>query len=353
METTKREESSLKRLKGIKPKPLSVEQGQLVRTEEVAPGAGLPLVIRPALRDVDLISWTRASLPFVEERLYKHGALLFRGFRVESAETLEAFASLISPELFSENGEHPRQSVSGNVYTPVFYPSDQHLLWHNENSFNHRWPTKIWFCCLVPPADGGETPVADSRRVYAEVDPAIRRRFVERGVMYVRNYSRELGLDWETVFRTSDRAAVEEQCRRQGMVCEWKSDNRLRTRCVRPAVVLHPRTGEPSWFNQAQHWHVSCLDPATRESVLTLFKEEDFPRNCYYGDGSAIADEEMRSILDVYARLEVSFPWERGDVMMLDNILAAHGRNRFRGERKLLVTMGEMRSYEEVAVGRD
>ena len=72
------------------------------------------------------------------------------------------------------------------------------------------------------------------------------------------------------------------------------------------------------------------------------------PRNCYYGDGTRIADEDMASILEVYRQLEVSFPWQRGDVMVLDNLLTAHGRNRFEGERQLLVTMGDMRSYSEV-----
>jgi alpha-ketoglutarate-dependent taurine dioxygenase len=132
------------------------------------------------------------------------------------------------------------------------------------------------------------------------------------------------------------------------MTCEWKAGNLLRTRCVRPATVRHPRTGEWTWFNQAQHWHISCLDPATRESVVALFAEEDFPRNCYYGDGSTIADEEMRAVLDTYAQLEVVFPWERGDILLLDNLLTAHGRNRFSGERKLMVAMGGMLSYEEV-----
>ncbi|MFL6253470.1 MAG: amino acid adenylation domain-containing protein [Pyrinomonadaceae bacterium] len=348
METTRRGASGLRRLKEIKPKVVSVQQEELVRTELLRDGPTLPLVIRPALKDVDLRGWATSSLPFIESRLLEHGALLFRGFGVETSEPFESFASVICPDLFNENGEHPRQSVGGKVYTPVFYPPDQQLLWHNENSFNHQWPGKIFFGCVQPARAGGETPVVDSRKVYEVIDPRVRERFDEKGVMYVRNYSRDLGLDWETVFQTSDRAEVEAKCRRNRMTCEWKAGNLLRTRCVRPATVRHPQTGEWTWFNQAQHWHISCLDPATRESVVALFAEEDFPRNCYYGDGSRIADEEMRAVLDTYARLEVVFPWERGDVLVLDNLLTAHGRNRFSGERKLMVAMGGMLSYEEV-----
>jgi alpha-ketoglutarate-dependent taurine dioxygenase len=250
--------------------------------------------------------------------------------------------------LFDENGEHPREKVSGKVYTPVFYPPDQHLLWHNENSFNYSWPTKIWFACVEPAQRGGETPIVDSRLVYQQLDPAILDQFMRKGVMYVRNYDSALGLDWKTVFRTSDRAVVEERCRQQLMSFEWKENGQLKTTCARPAAVRHPVTGEMTWFNQAQHWHVSCLDPETREAMLKLFSEEDLPRHCYYGDGSPIEDSVMTEILKTYEEMESLFPWMAGDILMLDNLLTAHARNRFTGERKLLVAMGDMLSYGDV-----
>ena len=86
--------------------------------------------------------------------------------------------------------------------------------------------------------------------------------------------------------------------------------------------------------------------PATRQALSALFAKEDMPRNCYYGDGSPIPDQDMAHVLAVYARLEVSFPWQRGDVLLVDNVLAAHARNPFTGERKILVALGEMTSFE-------
>jgi TfdA family taurine catabolism dioxygenase TauD len=93
---------------------------------------------------------------------------------------------------------------------------------------------------------------------------------------------------------------------------------------------------------------VSCLDAVTSRSMRELFSDEDLPRHLFFGDGSPIPDEHMRAVLDVYRRLEVVFPWQKGDVVLVDNVLVAHGRNPFAGRRKILVAMGEMTSYDDV-----
>jgi amino acid adenylation domain-containing protein/non-ribosomal peptide synthase protein (TIGR01720 family) len=333
--------------KKVKPKAVSLPASEIVGRSYLDSDRRLPLVLQPASPEVDLADWAASHRDAVDADLVRHGAILFRGFGIDTPPVFERFAASVCSELFNENGEHPRESVSGNVYTPVFYPAEKQLLWHNENSFNHRWPTKILFCCVHPAEQGGETPVVDSRKVFECLDPEVRAPFVEKGILYVRSYGEGVGLDWRAVFQTEDRARVEEQCREDRMNFEWKSGDRLKTLARRPAVIPHPKTGELSWFNQAQHWHVSCLDEATRESVRALFSEQDLPRNCYYGDGTSIPDDHMAHILDVYRRLETAFPWQRGDVMLVDNVLAAHGRNEYVGRRKLLVALGDMMTFEE------
>jgi alpha-ketoglutarate-dependent taurine dioxygenase len=329
--------------------PIELPPGQPVRARPfVAGGGGLPLLVEPSSPRVDLAVWSHANQRLVQELLLRHGAILFRGFEITTPEPFERFAASVCRELFNENGEHPRAAVSGNVYTPVFYPAGKQLLWHNENSFNHRWPTKILFCCARPAARGGETPLVDSRAVYRRIDPEVRARFETKGILYMRHYGTGPGLDWQTVFRTDDPAEVEARCAADGVEVLWKEGGRvLRTRCRRPAVLRHPASGESSWFNQAQHWHVACLDPGTREALLALCGEADLPRHCYYGDGSPIADSDMEHVLAVYRELEVCFPWQAGDVVLVDNVLTAHGRNAFQGERKILVALGDMASFAD------
>jgi amino acid adenylation domain-containing protein len=345
----KRPGEDLAKLKSFRPQPVQIAERDTFRVTSLHAGERLPLVLSPPSDDADLPALAAIHKDFIESKLVEHGAILFRGFPAGSVEAFDAFTQTVCSELFVENGEHPRENVKGNVYTPVYFPPERKLLWHNENTFNYRWPRKIWFCCVKPAESGGETPIVDSRKVYERMDPAIRARFMRHGVTYVRNYGEGPGRSWQDVFRTTDRRAVEEQCRKNLIEFEWKAGDRLRTRATRPAVVDHPVTGEPSWFNQAQHWHLACLDPATRESLLTIFAEDDLPRTCYYGDGSPIADADMHAICDVYRELEISFPWKEGDVLMVDNILTAHARNPFSGERKLLVAMGELRSYADIS----
>jgi alpha-ketoglutarate-dependent taurine dioxygenase len=208
---------------------------------------------------------------------------------------------------------------------------------------------KIWFLCVQVPETGGETPIVDCRKVYRLLDPKIRERFAEKGLMYVRNYVEGLDVSWQSFFRTQDRAEVEEYCRAASVEFEWKNERDLRTSRICNAVSRHPRTGEEIFFNQIQLHHVSCLEPAVRESLRSVFGEADLPRNVYYGDGSAIEDSVVDAVREVYDRAAVNFSWRPGDVLMLDNMLTAHGRNPYTGARKVVVALGDMIYKEEVA----
>jgi alpha-ketoglutarate-dependent taurine dioxygenase len=212
---------------------------------------------------------------------------------------------------------------------------------HNEMAYTNSWPLKIWFLCLKAAEQQGETPIADSRQIYNRLNPALRERFAEKKVMYVRNYGTGIDLPWQNVFQTDDKAEVEDYCRQNGIEFEWKADDGLRTRQVCQAVAMHPKTGEMLWFNQAHLFHASSLKPEIYESLISTFKEEDYPRNTYYGDGSPIEPAALAEIRAIYEAEAVIFPWQEGDVLMLDNMLVAHGRQPFTGSRKIVVGMAE------------
>ena len=350
MDKNERREAQASRLRGTRRQAVDLARAGEVSTSFLTESGRLPLVVSPAEGgELDLANWAANRRDFIETKLLEHGAILFRGFGVGSAAEFERFASGLCPELFGEYGDLPREAVGGKVYGSTPYPSDQPILFHNESSHMHRWPMKIWFFCVTPSAQGGETPIVDCRRVYERLDPALQRMFAEKGLMYVRNYTEGLDVSWEGFYGTSDRARVEDLCRRAGTEFEWRRDKGLRTRQKCPAVIRHPQTGELAFFNQLQLHHVSCLDPAVRESLSALMSRDDLPRNVYWGDGSVIEDSVMAEVGDVYREEAVAFPWRSGDVLMLNNMLVAHSRNPYVGERKIVVAMAEMVNQSEVS----
>lgn len=235
----------------------------------------------------------------------------------------------------------PRRRVQDKIYTSTEYPADQWIFLHNENSYSECWPGRVFFYCETPPTSGGETPLADCRAIYRRLDPGIVRRFAEHGVMYVRNFQSGFGLSWQTVFQSNDRAVVEAYCRRHGLHFTWKDGGRLRTVQVRRAVARHPKTGETVWFNHAAFFHISTLEDDVRRALLEEVAEDDLPYNTYYGDGSPIEAPVLEELRAQYRAEMVRFPWRQGDMLVLDNMLTAHGRAPFTGPRRVLVGMAD------------
>ncbi len=341
-EKTRRKEFDLNRLKSLKPKAVSLSRDQLIKTDFLEPGTTLPLVVQPNNGEIDLIGWARNNREFIETNLVKHGGILFRGFDIDSINSFDAFTKAISPDQLEYMDQHtPRTRLDGKIYTSTEYPAEHVIPFHSENSKNHAWPLKIWFYCVQPAAQGGETPIADNAKVFELLPPAIRDRFVEKKVMYVRNFGEGVGLPWQTVFQTTERAEVEAYCREAGMEFEWRDENRLGMRHVCQSVAQHPVTKKMLWFNQAHLFHISSLEASARESLLSIFKEHELPSNAYYGDGSPIEDSIIEEIREAFKQASVAFPWQSRDILMLDNMSIAHGRKPYSGSRKIVVAMAE------------
>ena len=315
---------------------------QQVTLSYLRPGSPLPLIVRPVTAEVDLIEWAAANKSFVESYLLRNGAILFRDFGLSSEAEFERLIGKVSgPLLDYSYRSTPRHVVSGRIYSSTEYPAHQSIPLHNENSYTRNWPMKLSFFAMQVAENGGETPIADGRRVYQSIAPEIRECFLRQGLMYVRNYGTGLDLSWQEVFQTSSKSMVEDYCRKSQMEFEWIGENQLRTRQKAQVVATHPRTGEIVWFNQAHLFHVSRLSAEVRDWLLAAYGEQNLPRNVYFADGSAIDPAMLDEIMQVYDDLAVVFPWCAGDVLMLDNVLTAHGRKPFVGKRKVVVGIAE------------
>lgn len=320
-------------------KSVSVSSEALVRVAPLLDGTRA-VSCTPTVSGLDAREWLRSSGSTLARLRDEHGAVLLRGFTPLDADGLAELATGLSGELRDYNNRStPRQRVNGKVFTSTEYPSDQTIPQHNEMSYTSSWPSTLFLTCLVPSATGGETPLADSARVYARVPATTRERFERHGVMYVRNFGSGMDLSWQEVFQTEDRDEVAAYCAEHGIQAEWLGGERLRTRHVVQAAVAARATGEKVWFNQAHLFHVSSLPESVERELRESFSEDELPRNAMYGDGSPLDPDDLAGIRAAYAAEEISLPWQEGDVMIVDNEQFSHGRNPYTGARSVLVAM--------------
>ena len=330
---------------------------------QLLPDAALPSLVTPesmeGARDAAaLTGWVGGHRAELEGQLLAHGGLLFRGFGFSSPEAFEEFAKTISPTFVSyTGGATPRKHVSGSVYTSTEAPRFLPIPLHCEMSYLSRYPGKILFYCHSEPSAGGQTPLADMRQVYRDLDPAVRARFEERGVRLIRCYPDRGHLiafrSWQAAYGTDDRAVVEDICRAQETDVAWQPNGALRTIIRRPAVIRHPRTGDKVWFNSANvshdSWSMELRHLGRSLAAWGLERLETWRRRrlppeqhrsqCTFGDGTAIPLEDIRHVRQVLWSHTRLFDWRRGDVLLLDNLRVGHGRQPYKGPRRILAAL--------------
>ncbi len=304
-------------------------------------GSRGPVVLRRMPSDVPGHDWLAENRTLIDEILSTHGSVLLRDLGFSSVSEFNRAVQIFSTELLDYvHRSTPRTKVGGKLYSATEYPADRVIALHNENSYTDAWPSLVYFYCLVAAERGGETPVADSRAVYRRIDPAVRERFERDGVLYVRNYNAGVDLGWQEVFQTEDRAEVEKYCSEHSIEYSWHDRGpTLTTKQRCQATLVHPGTGEDVWFNQAHLFHLSTLNPGERTSLVEAFGHDNVPRNAFYGDGAPIEPEVIEHVRDAYEKEKTQFSWQRGEIMILDNLLFAHGRGSYEGARKIVVAM--------------
>jgi alpha-ketoglutarate-dependent taurine dioxygenase len=343
-----------KRIGAVTRKNVNMGTEALVNMRPLVDGQALPYLVEAAVDGINLPEWIAGNQAPANNLLWQHKALLFRGFNIRSPEVFEEFVLAASNSGLLEYVDRttPRHSEGGKsdrVYISTIYPSEQTIRQHNEGTYWTTWARKIFFCCLTAPDVGGATPLTDTAKVFADIDPAVRQRFIDKDWMLVRNFNDGFGLPWQEVFQTESRDEVENYCDSHAIRYQWKDGDRLRTYSVRPAVYNLPNNSdEKVWFNHAAFYHYTSLDPAVREALMSEYSQEQLPYNTFYGDGSHISPEDAEHIREAYERHKVSFPWQPGDVLMLDNMSIAHGRQPYQGDRKVIVGLTEPVSLKQL-----
>lgn len=308
----------------------------------LTPGEPEPETQTTAFTTTDAVAeWVARNREKLTRSAQTHGAILLRGFcpPVSTAPDFDVVCRSFGLGEFPYiGGAAPRSVVSGSVFTANESPADQLIPFHHEMAQSKTHPGTLFFYCMSEPSAGGETPIVLSNLVYERVReryPEFVSQLDEKGVRYVRVLPEEddpssaIGRGWRSTFAATTRGEAERVGREMGMDLEWLDGGLLKTTtAVMPAIKTDPRTGKTVWFN----------------SIVAAFTGWKDARNdphkaVVLGDGSLLSADILSGCLDIMNELAVSFRWQRGDVLLVDNWVTMHSRNSFTGERLIYASL--------------
>ncbi|MFJ4205207.1 TauD/TfdA family dioxygenase [Streptomyces sviceus] len=305
-----------------------------------------------ATSDGDAVRWAAVHRDPLRDLVHDHGCVLVRGLGLADPATSEAVFRRLADGLMPDREPFaPRRRYADGVYSSTKWPPNQQMCMHHEGSYGLEFPGLLLFACLEAPEAGGATALADASAVLRALPRELVSRFEREGWLLTRAYHEEIGASVEEAFGTGDRDAVERYCRRHAIEFAWQRDGSLHTRQRRGAVLRHPRSGLPSWFNQIAFLNEWTMEPEVHEYLVDLYGADGLPFNTRYGDGDPIDPDVVRTINEVYDAHTVREPWQDGDLLLVDNIRTAHSREPFEGPREVLAALGDpvLRADSEVS----
>ena len=273
----------------------------------------------------------------------EHGAILFRGFPLQSDRDFDQFVDAFGLTNFPYEeslSNAVRINRTERVFTANEAPSDVRILLHHEMAQTPVYPSRLFFFCEQPAESGGETPLCRSDVLLDRLrdrSPEFARMCEERGLTYsnvmpaTADAASGMGRSWKCTFRADNRPVAEERMRSLGYSWDWLDDGSLRaTTPVLPAVKTLP-SGRQAFFNQliaaAGGWKDARNDPS---KAIT------------FGDGTPLDADDVAVAVEVADDLTFDLAWQQGDVALVDNLVTMHGRRPFTGTRKVLASLVAM-----------
>jgi hypothetical protein len=290
--------------------------------------------------------------------IVEKGALLFRGFDVHNAEHAQEFLSLLFPNRTRntyQGGLGYKKSYGNGIYSSTEVPFFITISPHHEMAYLPQEQQYIIFFCITPASKGGQTPLVCGESLYRAMDDNIREQFETHGICYTRTYpkssfgsrwiptsSHPFFVSWAQVFGSEQKEVVTQKCSDMGLESVWLPNDTLQTRVVLPAARIHSQRQTKVWYNQA-HTFVPTQKylGSLLYSTYKLFYSFQSLRQgeASFGNGDPIPHESIDRIHHLLDTEKYTFDWQRGDVLVLDNRRIMHGREPYRGARRVLTAM--------------
>lgn len=315
--------------------------------QKVFEGRPFPLVLSPAQgfnRDggvASVGSWIKQNAATLERQLAEYGAVLLRGFPVATPTDFnDVVLAFGGEELPYIGGAAPRTNVVGRVFTSNESPPDKKIPFHHEMAQVPEYPKKLFFFCEVPPGAGGETPLLLSAEVTRRMEaawPDFVAGLREKGLLYTRvlgegdDTTSAIGRGWQSTFLTADRKEAEQRAAALGVTLEWLPDGSVKTVSgPLPALKEDARTGGAAWFNSMVAAYTGWQDSRNEATKAVTF-----------GDGTPLPRDAVLDCNKIMEEVSVAVPWEKSDVLVIDNLRVQHSRRTFVPPRRVLASLSK------------
>jgi alpha-ketoglutarate-dependent taurine dioxygenase len=315
---------------------------------------------KPALLCVDAGEaapiWAAGQRAALRAAVTEHGALLVRGLGLAGPDEVDALCHGLGEPMVEREGFAARTRFGETLYSVSKWPPSQPMCLHHGLSYTLRFPSLLLFACVAAPGEGGATLLADSTLLLDMLPSGLVARFEREGWLLVRHYNGEVGPALAEAFGSAERDAVEAYCRANAIRFEWRPDG-LRTWQRRSAILRHPRTGRRCWFNQIAFLNEWSLDAEVHDFLVESYGADALPFNTRYGNGARIGPDVVREINGAYEAVTLRGDWQAGDLLLVDNLRTAHGRESYTGPRELLAALLDAqdlsRCMPTIAIGVD
>ena len=304
-------------------------------------GQAFPLGIDVAAESLDeACAWVTGAAPELSRLAGEHGAVLVRGLPLTKPEEFDAAVSALGYPNFSYANSLSnayRINHTPRVFSANEAPSDVTIFLHHEMAQTPFYPSKLIFFCQVAAGQGGATPVCRSDILWERLK-AEHGMFAAdcetKGLRYTNVMPGEadtesgMGRSWQSTLSVDSRKAAEVRLAKLGYTWEWQANGDLSvTTPVLPAV-RRLTNGRSSFFNQ----------------LIAAFKGWKDTRNdpsgaIRFGDGSPLTPVDVAAASAIADELTFDIPWQPGDIALVDNFVAMHGRRTFKGTRKVLASL--------------
>jgi alpha-ketoglutarate-dependent taurine dioxygenase len=309
--------------------------------------------------------WLAKNKSNLLQAIKKHSVVVLKKFDFQLSDFKKCMEDLFGNENLANNytgGSVPRSKVDERIFNSTEAPESATLVQHHELSYMPDFPKHVAFYCETPSQGGGCTPIGCIRSVSRSLDPSILKRFEKAGVIYVRKYiSDPTGQSewcWQRYFETKNKAELEAKVKKMDLKLEWTPNDGVALRNLSRGTLRHPETDEVLLFNQAIGFTFysekkGVQNPIVRHYFKYVLPKSEFdyymensdrpelhPYTALWGDTQEPIELSVQEqIQEAYSKYQFIFKWEKGDIMLIDNINATHGRDPFTGNRKILAAM--------------